>query len=202
MKLGGISEADVLLWARMGNFYATSTSGSFFLPEIGDEVIIGFLDNNPLSPVILGSLYSKKNAAEITPEATNHIKGITTKSKLKITFDDEKKVTKISTPGGNTFTLDDENKAVNIVDQNSNSIKMTSSGIEIKSAKDLTLKATGKIILDATAAVSITSKADVAIEGLNINNTAKIGFVAKGNASAEISASGQTVVKGALVMIN
>ncbi|MGV3685014.1 MAG: type VI secretion system tip protein VgrG [Daejeonella sp.] len=202
VKFGGISETDVTMWARMGNFYATGTSGSFFLPEIGDEVVIGFLDNNPLSPVILGSLYSSKNAPETTVAAGNYVKGITTKSKLKISFDDEKKITKISTPGGNTVTLDDDGKAVEIVDQNSNSIKMTASGIEIKSAKDLTLKATGKIVLDATAALSISSKADVAIEGLNINSTAQVGFVAKGNASAEISASGQTVVKGALVMIN
>lgn len=203
VTLAGIAEADVSLWARMSNFYATSTSGSFFLPEVGDEVVLGFLENNPLSPVILGSLYSKKNAAELTPaDNNNYIKGITTKSKLKISFDDEKKITKISTPGGNTFTLDDDKKTVDITDQNNNSIKMTSSGIEIKSAKDITLKATGKIILDATAAISISSKADVAVEGLNVNNTAKVGFVAKGNASAEISASGQTVVKGAIVMIN
>jgi hypothetical protein len=37
---------------------------------------------------------------------------------------------------------------------------------------------------------------------LNINQTADISFVAKANASAELSASGQTTVKGATVMIN
>ena len=202
VTLSANTDAPVAIWARMSNFYATSTSGSFFLPEVGDEVVVGFLENNPAFPVILGSLYSKKNAAENTPTADNFKKGITTKSKLKILFDDEKKITKISTPNGNMITLDDDGKSVDITDQNSNSIKMTSSGIEIKSAKDITLKATGKINLDATAAVSVASKADVAIEGMNVNATAKIGFVAKGNASAEISASGQTVVKGALVMIN
>jgi Rhs element Vgr protein len=203
ISLSAIAAASVDLWARMSNFYATSTSGSFFLPEVGDEVVVGFLENNPGFPIILGSLYSKKNAAENTPaDSNNYKKGITTKSKLKILFDDEKKITKISTPAGNMITLDDEGKSVDLVDQNSNSIKMTSSGIEIKSAKDITLKATGKIVLDATAAVSITSKADVAVEGLNIKNNAQVGFVAKGAATAEISASGQTVVKGAIVMIN
>ncbi|MES3019689.1 MAG: type VI secretion system tip protein VgrG [Bacteroidota bacterium] len=202
ITLSANTEADVLIWARMSNFYATSTSGSFFLPEIGDEVVVGFLENNPAFPVILGSLYSKKNAAELTVDSNNYLKGITTKSKLKIAFDDDKKITKISTPGGNMITLDDDGKMVDITDQNSNSIKMTSSGIEIKSAKDITLKATGKIILDATAALSVTSKADVEVSGLNIKNTAQVGFAAKGNATAEISASGQTTVKGAIVMIN
>lgn len=193
----------VSLWARMSNFYATAGSGSYFLPEIGDEVVIGFLESNPGFPVILGSLYSKKNAAPYTAsDENNYIKALITKSKLKISFDDEKKILKIETPGGNTVTLDDDAKAVNLVDQNSNSVKMTSSGIEIKSAKDIILKATGNITLDATGKASISSKQDVAVEGLNINNTAKVGFTAKGNASAEISASGQTVVKGAIVMIN
>ncbi len=100
------------------------------------------------------------------------------------------------------ITLDDDGKTVDITDQNSNSIKMTASGIEIKSAKDINLKATGKIVLDGAAGLSLTSKADVAVEGLNIKNTAQMGFTAKGNATAEISASGQTVVKGAIVMIN
>ena len=57
---------------------------------------------------------------------------------------------------------------------------------------------TGNITLDATGKLALNSKQDVAVEGLNITNTAKVGFTAKGNASAEISASGQTIVKGAI----
>lgn len=197
------AEGQVSLWARMSNFYATAGSGSYFLPEINDEVVIGFLESNPGYPIILGSLYSKKNkAAYSASDENNYIKALVTKSKLKISFDDEKKILKIETPGGNILTLDDDAKLASIIDQNSNSIKMTSSGIEIKSPKDITLKATGNISLDATGKMTISSKQDVAVEGLNINNTAKVGFVAKGNASAEISASGQTVVKGSIVMIN
>ena len=46
------------------------------------------------------------------------------------------------------------------------------------------------------------SEADVNVEGMNVNHTASAGFTAKGNATAELSASGQTTVKGAMVMIN
>jgi Rhs element Vgr protein len=201
--LSANASSEVEIWARLSNFYATSGAGSFFLPEIDDEVVVGFLDSNPAFPVILGSLYGPKNkAAYSANDDKNNIKAITTRSKMKIEFDDEKKITTIQTPGGNKIILDDDAKAINIIDQNSNSLKMTSSGIEMKSAKDIILKATGNITLDATGKLSLSSKQDVAIEGLNINNTAKVGFTAKGNASAEISASGQTVVKGAMVMIN
>jgi Rhs element Vgr protein len=203
VSLSSNSSTPADLWARMSNFYATASAGSSFLPEIGDEVVVGFLESNPGFPVILGSLYSKTRAAELTPaDNNNYIKSISTKGKLKISFNDEKKITKIETPGGNTITLDDDAKAVNIVDQNGNSVKMTSSGITIESGKDITLKATGNIVLDATGKVNVTAKQDVAVAGMNIGNTAQVGFTAKGNATAELSASGQTTVKGGIVMIN
>lgn len=47
------------VWARLSHFYATKGQGAFFLPEIADEVVVGFLNDDPRYPVILGSLYSK-----------------------------------------------------------------------------------------------------------------------------------------------
>ncbi|MDP4209273.1 MAG: type VI secretion system tip protein VgrG [Bacteroidota bacterium] len=191
------------MWARMATFYATNGAGTVFFPEVGDEVVVGFLESDPRFPVILGSLYSSAKPAAAKPaDNNNYIKSIITKSKLKISFDDEKKILKIETPGGNSITLSDEAKSIEIVDQNSNSLKMTSSGINLQSNKDITLKATGNITLDATGKLNLTAKQDVAVSGMNVNNTAQVGFTAKGNATAEISASGQTTVKGGIVMIN
>ncbi len=191
------------MWARLANFYATSSAGAGFLPEVGDEVVVGFLESDPRFPIILGSLYSSAKPAVNSPaDNNNYIKTITTKSKLKISFDDEKKITKIETPSGNSITLSDDAKSIEIVDQNNNSIKMSSSGINLQSDKDITLKATGNITLDATGKLNLNAKQDVAVAGMNVNNTAQVGFVAKGNATAEISASGQTTVKGGIVMIN
>lgn len=56
--------------------------------------------------------------------------------------------------------------------------------------------------MDATMKLSGTAKQDVSLEGLNVNVQAKMGATVKGNATAELSASGQTTVKGAMVMIN
>ncbi len=195
------TEASV--WARVANFYATGTAGSGFLPEIGDEVVIGFFDNDPRFPVVIGSLYSSKNApAYPAKDENNYTKAFTTKAKLEITFDDEKKVITIKTPGKNMVTISDDAKSIEMKDQNSNSIKMSASGIDIESAKDINIKATGKITLDATGKATVSSKADIALEGMNIQATAQLGFTAKGNATAEVSASGQTTIKGAMVMIN
>ena len=56
--------------------------------------------------------------------------------------------------------------------------------------------------MDATMKASITAKSDVSVEGMNVKVNAKVGATVKGNANAELSASGQTTVKGAIVMIN
>ena len=83
-----------------------------------------------------------------------------------------------------------------------NEIVMDSSGISLSSAKDIRLKAKGAITMDATSKISATAKQDVSLEGLNVKVQAKVGATVKGNATAELSASGQTTVKGAMVMIN
>jgi Rhs element Vgr protein len=192
------------LWARMANFYATSSAGLGFLPEVNDEVVIGFLDNDPRFPVILGSLYSSKNAApNPAADENNYIKSITTKSKLKVSFDYQHKIIKIETPGANTITISDQDKAIEIKDQNSNHIKMSAEGISLSSPKDITIDTKGSLKLTAVNKITLAASAgDTEISGLNVKHTAQIGFTAKGNATAELSASGQTTVKGALVMIN
>lgn len=190
------------VWARLCHLYATNGAGAFFMPEENDEVIIGFLNEDPRYPVIVGMVYSSKNAPAYTPDKKNPMKAIVTKNKLKIEFDDENKVINFQTPGNNIITISDKDKSITITDQNSNKIEMTNSGITISSPKDVNIKATGKIVMNATNTVEVTAQADVKVTGLNVSHTANVGFTAKGNATAELSASGQTIVKGAMVMIN
>jgi len=190
------------VWARLANFHASSDIGAFFIPEIGDEVVLGYLNNDPCNPVILGSLYSSSRQPPYAPTADNFIKAIVTRSELKIEFDDENMVTTIITPGENKIVLSDDDTSILIQDQNDNKIELNASGITLDSPKDINISAKGKINIDAMDAITISSKADVSVSGLNVEHSADVGFTAKGNASAELSASGNTTVKGAMVMIN
>jgi Rhs element Vgr protein len=190
------------VWARLANFYASNSFGAFFIPEIGDEVILGYLNNDPSNPVVLGSLYSSKQVPPYELTADNYTKAIVTNSKLKIEFDDEKKITTIITPGENKVVLSDDDKSILMQDQNGNKVELSADGIVLDSPKDISIIAKGKITIDAVGEVATSSKADVKVEGLNVSHTANVGFTAKGSATAELSASGQTTVKGAMVMIN
>jgi len=194
------------IWARLSNFYSTNGAGVFFLPEVGDEVIIGFLNEDPRYPVILGSLYSSsklKPYEGLTPNEKNSIKAIVSKSKIAIEFDDENVVWTLSTPNKNTIIVSDKDKQITIKDQNDNSVIMSSSGINIKSAKDINIEATQNVNIKGNQGVKIASSGgDVAISGINIKETAQSQYSAKGNLNAEVQGGAQLVLKGAMVMIN
>jgi len=190
------------VWARFASLYASNSFGAFFVPEIGDEVVVGFFNNDPSNPVVLGSMYGGKQAPPYTLTAENNTKALVTRSKTKIEFDDDKKVITITTPGANKIVLSDDAKSILLQDQTGNKVELTTSGIALDSPKDITLTATGNIKLSATGKVEIAATQDLKASGLNVTAEAQMALTVKGAATAELSASGQTTVKGALVMIN
>ncbi|RYD81149.1 MAG: type VI secretion system tip protein VgrG [Sphingobacteriales bacterium] len=174
------------IWARLASLDAGNGRGWVWNPELNDEVIVGFLNDDPRDAVILGSLYSSAKAPHITADEENKQKGILTREKLQILFDDDKKIIKISTDAGNTITLDENDKAIKIVDQNGNKLEMTSEGITIESVKDIILKASG----------------DVKIKATNISESASAELKLEGSGGAELSSSAIAKIKGSIVQIN
>jgi len=190
------------IWARLANSWSSPAYGAFFIPDVGDEVVLGFFNNDPCQAVILGSLYSSNQAPPYQLTSDNFTKGIVTKEKMKLTFNEEKKIITLETPGANKIVINDETKGITLTDQNNNKIVMNDSGIVIESAKDLTFKAKMNVNIEAGTAMTQKAKTDLKAEGMNVTIKAQTSLKAQGTASAELSASGQTTVKGAMVMIN
>jgi len=174
------------IWARVATLDAGNNRGTFFRPEIDDEVIVGFLNDDPNDPVILGMLHSSANPSPLEPQEDNNEKGIVTRSEIKMIFNDDKKSIVLETPAGKKITLDDDEGIVTIEDENGNSTVLSSDGITIESASDVNIKATG----------------DVNIEGTNIKVSANAEFKAESNAGSELASSAITKVTGSLVQIN
>ena len=193
------------IWARMAHFYATDSQGAFFLPEVGDEVVLGFLSGDPRFPIILGSLYGKnrKPNSALTPDASNSQKALYSKNGLCLMFDDKDKIMTLSTPAGNKLVLDDKNGKVQLVDKNNNSIQLDGNGITLKSASDLVAQSSKSVSLKGDSGVSLeSSSGDVVGKATNITLTAQSQLSMKGSASAEVQGGGQLTLKGAMVMIN
>lgn len=202
VKIPFLNPSCDTVWARLGSLRASNSFGSFCIPDIDDEVILGFFNNDPRFPVILGSLYSSKQKPPYEIEAANKISAFVSKSKLKIEFEEEKKIITFSTPGGNKIMLNDDAKGITLEDQHQNKIVMNDTGILIDSTKALTFKAKGDVSIDAGANANIKAKSNISAQGVNVDLKADAALTAKGSAKAELSASGQTVIKGAMVMIN
>jgi Rhs element Vgr protein len=194
------------IWARLSNFYATSTAGAFFLPEVGDEVVVGFLNEDPRYPVILGSLYSNSKIKPFTglePNQKNSIKAIVSKSGIVIEFNDEDIVLTVKTPDKNTITLDDKNKKITLADDNGNTITMSDSGIMVKSPKNISFEADQKVSIKGTTGINIESgSGDVEVKGLNIKETAQMQYSSEGGQISKISSGMQMTIKSAMININ
>lgn len=202
VRTPALEEAADPVWARLLMPYASNGFGLLLLPEIGDEVLVGHLADDPAHPVVLGAMYSGKHAPPEALEAENKLKVLTTRSGHRLCFDDDQKIVTLLTPEGNTLVLNDKAKSVTLQDQTGNKLVLSDTGIAMESPKDISLKASGKLSLQSTGEMTLTSQADVVVKGMNVQASAQVGLTAKGNASAELSASGQTTVKGAMVMIN
>jgi len=186
VKLPVIDPAADGIWARVVAPDAGKNRGFFFRPEVGDEVVVGFMDSDSSQPLILGMCNSSAKAAPLEATDENHKKALVTRSGMKLFFDDDKKICLLETPAGNMIYMDEDQQTVEITDEFGNSLKMTQNAVELKGVKDVLIKA----------------DKDLTLEGVNINIKAQAALKAEGSASAELSSGGNTTVKGSVVMIN
>jgi uncharacterized protein involved in type VI secretion and phage assembly len=187
VRMPMVSNTSEGAWMRLASLDAGSNRGWVMRPELDDEVVVGFLNNDPRYGVVLGMLHSTKNAAPLPAQNENHEKGYTSRSEMKIHFDDDKKVVTVSTPAGNTIAMNEEDKSILLQDQHGNKILMDKEGIAIESIKEINIK----------AATDMNAES-----GTNTSLKAGTQLKAEGSAGAELSAGGNTTVKGAVVQIN
>jgi Rhs element Vgr protein len=192
------------IWARQASGYASNGVGVLFVPELGDEVVLGFLNDDPRAAVILGSLNSSANPPTYPPDAPNTYKAIVTKGLLTVLLDDVKKIITVKTPGGHVLTMDDDQQQVTLVDSNQNRMKFSAAGIQLDSCADLVMSAKGKVSITAEGGDMTLSAAAGALNGSaeSVSVTADTSLSLQGSASAKLASSGELAVQGSMVMIN
>ncbi|KAA3438754.1 type VI secretion system tip protein VgrG [Rufibacter hautae] len=187
VRLPVISEKNEGVWARVATLDAGKKRGTFFRPDLQDEVVVGFFNGDPLQAVVLGMCHSSAKPAPIAASNLNHEKGFFSRSNMKILFHDEDKTLTIRTPKGNQLHLSEKDQRITLQDQHGNKVVLDKNGIALSSIKDITLKAVG----------------NVKLEGINIAAKASSSFKAEGGSGNVLSAgNGMAIVKGGTVMIN
>lgn len=164
-------------WARLAVLAAGKDRGTVWIPEVGDEVLLGFDKGNIEHPYVLGSLWNGKDAPpEKNSDGENNTKLIKSRCGHTIKFFEKQgqESFEIKTKGGHVLLMDDTAGSAQIIIKDSSGNK-----IEIKSAQN---------------SLTIESGLSLKIKSQQIDIEA--------GASMNIKASGTLMIQGALVKIN
>jgi Rhs element Vgr protein len=186
VKIPFINETDDGVWARIAQADAGDGRGLFFRPETNDEVLIGFLYDDPRQPVVLGMLNSSALPASLTPSNDNDKKGYTSREKMLMIFDDKKKEIVFETPGGNKITISDDQKGIVLQDMNKNMIEMNDKGIKITSK----------------SAIEISASTDLKLGAANLKAETKSSLELTASSGVKLDGGSMLEIKGGTVKIN
>lgn len=111
-------------WARVLTPYGGKDHGLESIPEEGDEVVVGFMEGDPKIPLIVGSVYSKKNAPptrEVDERIFKSRKGHT----IVVSDQAGKERIELRTRSGQHVTIDEGSKTITIEAKGSVSVVAT-----------------------------------------------------------------------------
>lgn len=203
-------------WVRVAQPYAGKGFGMYFLPEVGDEVVVAFNQGDRDHPIVVGSLW---NTVDTVPEETadekNTVKRIQTMGGHQLVFSEEsgKETLTLNTPGGLTLFMDDENQKIDLKDEKGDNIltiDSKSGAVTLTAAKKIVLDVGGNgLTLDGTGKkatlkmdnISVEASQGLTLKGQNVKMDGAMVKVAATD-NGEFSASGILTVKGAMAKIN
>jgi uncharacterized protein involved in type VI secretion and phage assembly len=172
-----LSEDNETDWARVVTWMAGSGMGSFFLPEVDDEVLVAFEHGDINCPYVIGSLWNgKQKPPETNTDGKNNIRKITSRSGHEIIFNDDEtgkqEKIEIHTNAGHKIVMDDSagGEKIEIVDKTGSNkmvIDSMQNSIDIESGMQLKIKA-NMVEIEGTASLTLKSSAIVTIQGLPV----------------------------------
>jgi uncharacterized protein involved in type VI secretion and phage assembly len=171
IKLPFVEESDggsALAWARLATMMAGGNRGTWFIPEVDDEVLVAFTAGDPRRPVVIGALWNGVDAPPETMDSANNVRSVTSRSGHKLTFDDTAGAEKVElkTNGGHTFTLDDAaGGTVTLTHSNGATIKIDATG-NIEITANVKVKINAPAGLDVTAAMVTVNAAMSSFSGV------------------------------------
>jgi Rhs element Vgr protein len=181
-------ESDETTWLRVSVPHAGDERGWFSMPEVGDEVLVGFEQGDPDHPVVLGSVYnSKAKPPGDAINSDNDVKLFCTRGGSQIMIDDKsgsEKLTITTKDGKNSIVLDVSGQKIAI--ESEGDISLKGKNLSLESDMEIKLKAGTNLKIEA---------------GANLEAKATAQYKGEG---AMMSLQGQSMVevKGAMIKLN
>jgi uncharacterized protein involved in type VI secretion and phage assembly len=202
---------DPTPWLRVVWPHAGKDRGFYFVPEIGDEVMVGFENGNESYPYVMGSLYNGKNAQTGQYDDKDKHKVIRTISGNEILFDDNGRL--VVKNGKNSMELSCKDNGVLTITTKGDMILKADKNVTIESGENLTIKAGKDMKVEATMKHETKSGQDMKVEsgmkyelksamdmeiksGMNAKVEAAMNLQAKAGLNAELSGGVQLKASG------
>jgi uncharacterized protein involved in type VI secretion and phage assembly len=132
------------VWARLAVLMAGASRGTWFIPDVNDEVLVVFEGGDARRPYVVGCLW---NGSDAPPEqmdgaGNNYKKAIVSRRDIRITLDDTEgqEALTLKTPQ-QSIEIKDGGRSIEIKDANGNTIKLDSSGITITASAQVKVQA-------------------------------------------------------------
>lgn len=178
-------DGDVVTdWCRVAQPYAGNGYGAFWIPEKGDEVLVGFVHGDMRFPIVLGGLYNGVDKPSTSRETSRDQKLFRTKAGHELLLDDTSgsQRVRITTAGGHRVDLDDQGSAITLqtsggqkltLDGNSGTITVEATNVSVKATSvqvqattiELGQPATEPVLLGATFAALFDAHVHTLVPG-------------------------------------
>lgn len=206
-KVNKNNETDYM---RVAVPMAGKDMGMFFMPEVGDEVLVAFDNSNINRPYVIGRLWNDKSKAPAEiKDGKNDIRKIKTKSGHEITFNDEKDKEEINIKTSNALelSLNDKENKIEIKDKkekNFINIDVENESIKLKCSQKIVIEANGnKIELDGSnGKIKIESTNSIVLKSQQIDIDASAGINIKSASYTNIKSDGPASIKGTIIKMN
>ncbi|MCH5599237.1 phage baseplate assembly protein V [Niabella ginsengisoli] len=184
VKFHWMNGSEKTPWIRVTTPHAGGGKGMFFIPEVGEEVIIGFEGDSATKPYVIGAVYHGK-ANNAFGNAGNDVKALQSRSGNKVLLDDNAGSVFVEDMDGNSVLMDG---AGNVTMKSNESITLTCGESTLNMKKDGTITVNGKNIY------TIAKEDIVSSATKNMAMVADIDFLASGKTTATVSSKATTVV--------
>ena len=146
------SGAGYEAWARLAVLMAGNNRGSWFVPDVGDEVLVVFEGGDPRRPYVVGALWNGQDAAPETMDGggQNYVKSFVSRQGIRITLDDHEGREKLTleTPQ-QSITVDDGGRSIEIKDATGHTIKLDASSITLDASGTTVTLRPGQLSISA-----------------------------------------------------
>lgn len=163
-------------WARVILPGAGKERGLFILPEINDEVIVAFEHGLFEMPYVIGGVFNNKDkpkpvVSEYTKAGKMQIRELRSREGHRIVINDDTSADSIIITDRTDkykITIDTKTKAL-LIESDSDSVKMETSGITMKSTNKITIEGSSGVSIKSTGNVEVNATGQLTLKGSVVN---------------------------------